>query len=139
MSDDATRETDPPPPTEAEVLQLLDGVAGRFADAMAGGDERARATMLEVLATDDAARELLGAAFEEGRQDAVRRMLLRGGKVVEPDWGDVESAGERRLIAREETICSRCVHGGVCAVARAATPEMLVVVARCAGFLQNGA
>jgi hypothetical protein len=126
-------------PTEEEVLALLQGVAGRISDVVSGGDPRVRDAALEVLATDDGARALLGAAFEEGRQDAVRSMLLRGGKVIEPDWSDVESPGERRLLQREESICSRCTHGGVCVVTRGAPAELLLVVSRCAGFVDSGA
>jgi hypothetical protein len=131
------RPQDDSEPTDAEVLHVLGVVAARVAEAVGGGEATSHAA-LEVLAGDEGARALLAAAFEEGRQDVVRSTLLRRGKESEPDWSDVESPGERRLLQREESACSRCAHGVVCVVPRSAPAELLVVVSRCAGFLDAG-
>lgn len=126
---------DDSPPSEAEVLAYLGAVADRVCEALSeGASPRVRAAVLEVLGGDEGARELLSAAFEEGRQDAVRSMLLRGGKIAAGDWSDVESPGERRLIAREESLCARCSHAAVCVVPRGNVAELLLVVTRCVSF-----
>lgn len=124
-------------PTEAVVLAHLAVVAHRVALRIAENvpePERAAAVKAaeEVILDDEGARELLGAAFEEGRADALRG-ALRSGKVPDaPDWSDVESIGERRAIAREEHVCGTCSASDVCAIAGAMRQvEALVVLRRC--------
>lgn len=127
----------PEEPTEAEVLAHLTVVAHRVAVRIAEElpeEERPRAIAAaeEVLVSDEGARELLGAAFAEGRADALRGALQRGEVPDAPDWSDVESLGERRAIAREEHICGSCQAADVCAIAAATRQlEALVVLRRC--------
>jgi hypothetical protein len=124
-------------PTESEVLEHMGVVAHRVAKAIAEGlpeSERAAgiAAAERVLLDDEGARELLAAAFAEGRADALRGALRRGEVPDAPDWSDVESVGERRAIAREENICATCSASDVCAIAAAIRHvEALVVLRRC--------
>lgn len=124
-------------PTEGEVLAHLALVAHRVAKRIVevvpeAEREAAAKAAEEVLLDDEGARELLGAAFEEGRADALRGALRRGEVPDAPDWSDVESLGERRAIAREEHICSTCSASDVCAIAAAMRQvEALVVLRRC--------
>lgn len=133
---EGTEGQDGGPPTEAEVLAILAPVARRLADTIARPGA-GRGALIEVLRGDQGAVELLAAAFESGREDAAREVILRAPSAtsaapVEPDWSDVESAGERGAIAREESICGACVHAAVC---RARPPaEMLIVIRRCIAF-----
>lgn len=127
--------------TEEEVLSYLTTVvhrvAVRIAETIEDPEERARATSAaeEVLLEDEGARDLLAAAFEEGRADVVRGALASGSVPSAPDWSDVESGGERRAIAREEHICGACSHSGVCAIAGAAQQvQALLVIRRCDRF-----
>lgn len=122
-----------PPPTDTEVLAALAPVANRIAKA-AITDKRA---VLQVLEGDEAARELLAAAFAEGEASGKRAaagVTIAGRPTEAPDWADIESHGERLVLAREMSLCSRCLHGGVCRVAPPA--EMLVVISRCAAFAE---
>lgn len=113
-------------PGEAEVLAHLAIVAHKVATRIAEElpePERAAAikAAAEVLSNDEGARELLGAAFEEGRADALRGALHSGKVPDASDWSDIESLGERKAIAREEHICGSCSKSAVCAVAAAMT------------------
>jgi len=125
-------------PSEDEVLAHLAVVVHRVAKRVAEQTpeemrEAALAAAEEVLLDDEGARELLGAAFEEGRKDALATALREGaGEQIAPDWSDVESLGERKAIVREESACGSCSVSDVCAVARAArTIEALIVIRRC--------
>lgn len=122
--------------TDEEVLAILAPVASRLA-ASIGRVPGVRAEVLEVLRQDDTgARELLAAAFDSGREEAMRSALTRPevglGEGGEPDWSDVESVGERKALHVEQNICSRCSHVSVCRWTP--PPEMLVVIRRCAAF-----
>jgi len=118
--------------TDAEVMSLLTPTAERLARLFGVPD--ASGEVLAAITADEAAVELLRAAMESGRMDAVAGMAMRGGGMPAPDWSDVEALGERRAIAREESACARCANSAVCVVARSAPPELLVVVARCLAF-----
>lgn len=131
---------DEPELTEAEVLGLLAPIASRLASAL-GRVPGVKAEVLEVLRGDRGAVELMAAAFDSGREEAKRELemsILRGADPTasgEPDWSDVESPGERKVIAREQSICGRCIHVDVCRFAPPA--EMLVVIRRCAAFAER--
>lgn len=128
---------EPDEPTEEQVLAHLTVVAHRVALSVAEGlpeelRPAATASAERVLLDDEGARELLGAAFEEGRADALRAALHSGTVPDAPDWSDVESPGERRAVAREEHVCGTCSHADVCAIALAIRQvEALVVIRRC--------
>jgi len=130
--------TEPSPePTEAEVLAHLTVVAHRVATRVAETlPEAQRADAIKaaeaVLLDDEGARELMGAAFDEGRADALAGALRRGKVPDAPDWSDIDAVGERRAIAREEHVCNTCSHSSVCAVAQAMrSTQLLVVLRRC--------
>lgn len=124
-------------PTEAEVIAHLAVVAHRVAVRIAESlPEQERPAAIEaaeqVLLDDEGARDLLAAAFDEGRADALRGALASGKVPDAPDFTDIESIGERRVIAREENVCGSCSASDVCAVAIAARSlEALVVIRRC--------
>ncbi len=124
--------------TEAEVVAHMTVVAHRVATRIAEtiGDPAERAAAVaaaeQVLLEDDGARELLAAAFEEGRSDVIRGALASGRVPDAPDWSDVESIGERRAIAREDSICGTCSRSDICAIALAVRQlDALVVLRRC--------
>jgi len=127
-------------PTDEEVVGAVDKVAKRLAEKFRVTFATAR-EVADALMSDDAARDVLAAAFLEGREDKQRELLARGGATLrpEPDWSDVQSVGERALLAREESACGTCGHAGVCSVPRASTPPMLVVVSRCASYHREDA
>lgn len=124
-------------PTEAEVLAHLAVVAHRVAlriteELPEQERERAAKAAAEVLLDDEGARELLGAAFAEGRADALRGTVHSGKVPSAPDFSDIESEGERRAIAREEHVCNSCSARDVCAISLAMSQvEALVVLSRC--------
>lgn len=127
----AMQDPNSPPPSDSEVLAALAPVAHRLSKA-AILDKRA---VLAVLESDEAARELLAAAFSEGEASGKRTaagVTIAGRPTEAPDWSDIDSHGERLTLAREMSLCHRCIHGGVCRVAPPA--EMLVVISRCAAF-----
>lgn len=123
--------------TEAEVLAHLTRVTHRVAVAIAETlPEEARADAIkaasEVLLDDEGARELLGAAYTEGRTDALKHAVQSGKGPPEPDWSDIERGGERRAIAKEDHICHGCSAQDVCAIAVAMRQvDALVVLQRC--------
>lgn len=117
-----------------QVLEYLSKVTRRLAeDFKAQGLLVGTETLYEMLCSDEGATLLLAGAFEEGRVDAARSMLGGGGRVA-VDWSDVESVGERRLIAKEDTACSRCSHARVCATPKTVPEASLVVISRCSDF-----
>lgn len=123
--------------TDAEVLDAV----GRFAGRLARELELPPATaerVRELLLGEDAARDLLAAAFLEGREDKARELVLRGGATLRPapDWSDVPSRGERVVVVREESACSSCGHAPVCALRRAFADE-LVVISRCSFYAEG--
>lgn len=132
MSDEATPADETV--TEEEVLGHLTHVAHRVAKRLAEllpDSQRAEAAeaAAEILTSDEGARELLAAAYDEGRASVA---LSGGVGGVAPDWSDIERGGERRAIAREEHICGTCSARDVCAVAVAMKQiEALVVLQRC--------
>jgi hypothetical protein len=69
------------------------------------------------------------------REAIVRAPAAGGGGSAAPeapDWSDVESEGERRMLFSESSICAACMHAAVC---KARPPvEMLVVIRRCIAF-----
>lgn len=125
----AEPEDEEAPLSEAQVLEVLQPTAARLA-AILGLPDAAGEVLLTIRA-DDAAVELLRAAFESGRAESAAAIALRGDGSPAPDYSDVESLGERRMIAREDSACSSCVNASICVVARAAPPELLVVISRC--------
>jgi hypothetical protein len=50
-------------------------------------------------------------------------------------WDTSMSRGEVLATIREESLCTTCVHAGVCTVDRAAVAEMLIVIARCGAYI----
>jgi hypothetical protein len=126
-------EPEEPELTDAEVMAALEPTARRLAAAFGLPD--ASGEVLAAITADEAAVELLRAAFESGKMEAASAIATRGiAEDQAPDWSDIDSLGERRAIAREDSACGRCSHATVCAVARAAPPELLIVVSRCLSF-----
>jgi hypothetical protein len=121
-------------PSEAEVLAIVRPLAAQVAQELSGGGSIEAALVRVLLADETGGVELLRAAHESGRQDAILSIASRAGAEVAPDWSDVESMGERTAIAREDGICNRCSLARVCVVARSAPPELLLVVLRCGAF-----
>lgn len=138
-----TEDTKPEPPspedqpiTDAEILAHMTMVAHRVAVRIAetipeASRPMAQAAAEEVLLSDEGARDLLAAAYADGRADAIGA-ALRTGKFPQPDWSDIESLGERRAMSREEHICHSCSASDVCGVAQSMRAlEMLVILQRC--------
>jgi hypothetical protein len=129
--------SDEPEVSDAEVLSHLTHVAHRVALAIAAelpeGERAAAARAAEtVLLSDEGARELLSAAYAEGRADALRGVVASGKAPASRDFSDVESLGERRLIVREDGACSTCSAADVCSIAGAVRGvEALVEIRRC--------
>ncbi len=126
--------------TDEQIIGILAPVAARIANTLAAGGGSDRGTILEMLRTDESAAHLLAAAFESGKAEVARDIVINPQGVTiskaAPDWTDVESTGERKARHREESICARCIHSGVCRVATAAPIEMLVTVRRCLAFVE---
>ena len=121
-----------------EVVTYLRGVAKRVVDELTKGLE-AGAEVKDVAAmvadgfgTDAGLLAILGAAFDDGREDAATRVASAASK-VDPHYTGLVG-GEARATWREETICGRCDRAGVCSVHRATQPEMLVSIRRCLAF-----
>jgi hypothetical protein len=124
------------PVSDEDVIEHLKNVVSRIATRLAElvpeeSRSAARDVLNDELFGDEGARELLGAAYNEGRADA-RKSAALSGEGCAPDWSDVESLGERRAIATEETACSSCSHAPVCAIRHAAEQlGALVLIQRC--------
>ena len=121
-----------------EVVTYLRGIAQRVVDELAKGLE-AGAEVKDVVAmvadgfgTDAGLLAILGAAFDDGREDAASRVAVDAAKVDPVYKGLV--GGEARATWREETICLRCDHSAVCSVHRSTQPEMLISIRRCLAF-----
>lgn len=135
-------ETDAVELSEEEAQALLDAVSTSVIERVIESGamippEIIRRALAEALTEHDSAGfALMTSAFFEGREDAVREMLLKGEPdPADPGWGDVEGGGLRKSVHREMQICGRCSFEPMCIVARTIPPEMLIVVSRCLAFV----
>lgn len=130
-------------PTQEDVLGVLRNVAQRLVEELGRGavglsPELLREKVLGVLSSDEGASVLLSTAWAEGFTEAVREQEKQQGRVVatpgDPLWRDVAGPGERKVRQREENLCERCTHAGVCGVRRAMPAELMQVLTRCLVF-----
>ncbi len=131
-------------PSAEEVEQVLRSVAERVVQELLSGGvpltpEALTERVHQALSHEEAGRVLFTTAWAEGFQEALRERAEAGeprGSWGDPRWMDVPGLGERKARYREENLCGRCAHATVCAVARAAPSELLLVVSRCLFFVE---
>jgi hypothetical protein len=130
MADD----DEPLAPSEAEVIAIVAELAKKVVRAISAGGSIEESVVRVLLDDQTGGVELMRAAFDSGREDAITSIAGRAGDDGAPDWSDVEGMGERAAIAREDGICGRCDRLRVCVVPRSAPAELFLVVRRCAAF-----